>query len=122
MNTKNIFYSSSASNSFFPNNTRSEFKSVIDEQRFNYLGSDHIKAAVKNIVFQNKFNTFPIENLQPNIIIVQDYGQDFSFGRPHYKYEGVWTNGKIDIGSGLDYYLFENGSFGEGKKFSRRNR
>lgn len=121
MNTKNIFYSSSANANFFPDNTRSDFQCLIDEQRFNYLGSDHIKAAVKNVVFQNKFSTFHTTNFQPDIVIIQDYGKNFRFGRPSYKYEGIYTRGEVDIGSGLDYYLFEIGSFGEGKNFSRRN-
>ena len=118
MNTKNIFYTSSAQSQIFPQNSRSDFKSLIDEQKFYHLNKNKIEAAVKNITFENKFKTFYSENLQPDIIIVQDYGLNV---KPHYKYEGKWNSGKIDIKSGKDYYLFEDGAFGEGKNFTTRN-
>ena len=121
MNTKNIFYTSSSHINLFPKNSRGDFKSLIDEQKFHHLNESNIQAAVKNVTFENKFSTFYSENLQPDLIIIQDYGLDFVHGRPLYKYEGKWGSGKIDITSGKDYYLFEDGFFGEGKNFTTRN-
>ena len=48
----------------------------IDNQEFHYIDEDNVKIGLKEITFENSYNTFKTKYANPNMIIVQDnYGQ-----------------------------------------------
>ena len=106
-NSKNIYYTSNSFQSKYPGNSRSSFVNQIDEQEFQYIDKQNVKIGLKEITFENSYNTFKTKYGNPNMIIVQDnYGQKVT---PLYEkvHQGP-ESPEIDIKSGLDYYILSD--------------
>ena len=106
-NNKNIYYTSNAFQSKYPGNSRSSFVNHIDEEEFHYINKQNIEIGLKEITFENTYNTFKTKYGHPNMIIVQDnYGQKVT---PLYEkvHQGP-ESPEIDIKSGLDYYILSD--------------
>jgi hypothetical protein len=96
----------------------------IDENEFHYQDFKNISAAVKNVTFDHKFNTFSSEFGSPNLIIVQELKKNL----PLFRYELLLRDrGEINIKNGYDYFFFSEfrpdrrKPFAEGKAFDQRN-
>ena len=77
--SKNIYYTSNAFQTKYPTNSRSSFMNQIDNQEFHYIDKNNIKIGLRQVTFDNNYNTFKTEYGNPNMIIVQDnYGQKIS--------------------------------------------
>ena len=79
----------------------------VDKQEFNYIDDRNVKIGLKEITFENSYNTFKTKYGNPNMIIVQDnYGQKVT---PIYEkiHQGP-ESPEIDIKSGLDYYILSD--------------
>ena len=106
-NYKNIYYTSNSFQSKYPGNSRSSFVNQIDEQEFHYIDKQNVKIGLKEITFENSYNTFKTKYGNPNMIIIQDnYGQKVI---PLYEkvHKGP-ESPEIDIKSGLDYYILSD--------------
>ena len=106
-NDKNIYYTSNAFQSKYPGNSRSSFVNHIDEEEFHFINKQNIEIGLKEITFENTYNTFKTKYGHPNMIIVQDnYGQKAT---PLYEkvHQGP-ESPEIDIKSGLDYYILSD--------------
>ena len=106
-NSKNIYYTSNSFQSKYPGNNRSSFVNQIDEQEFHYIDKQNVKIGLKEITFENSYNTFKTKYGNPNMIIVQDnYGQKATplYDKVHQGPESP----EIDIKSGLDYYILSD--------------
>ena len=85
----------------YPDNTRSSFVNQIDEQEFHYINKQNVRVGLKEITFENRYNTFITEYGTPSMIIVQD---NYTLEpNPHYEriHPGPDTP-DIDIKSGFD--------------------
>ena len=114
----------------FPKNSRSSFRSQIDDNEFHYFEHKNISAAIKSVTFDNKFNTYEPKFGYPNMVIIQNHHDtDTLHDETKLNYEGLFSNITIDVKSGKDYYLFSDGNkfdigekrFGEGKVFQVRS-
>ena len=79
----------------------------IDNQEFHYIDKNNVKIGLKEIAFENSYNTFKTKYGNPNMIIVQDnYGQKIT---PLYEkiHQGP-ESPTIDIKSGRDYYVLSD--------------
>ena len=106
-NDKNVYYTSNSFQTDYPENSRSSFINRIDEHEFHYINKQNIKIGLKEITFENTYNTFKTKYGSPNMIIVQDnYGQKAT---PLYEkvHQGP-ESPEIDITSGLDYYILSD--------------
>ena len=106
-NDKNIYYTSNSFQTDYPENSRSSFINRIDEHEFHYINKQNIKIGLKEITFENTYNTFKTKYGNPNMIIVQDnYGEKVNplFEKVHPGPESP----EIDIQSGLDYYILSD--------------
>ena len=105
--SKSIYYTSNSFQNKYPGNCRSSFRSQIDEQEFYYINKSHFQIGVKEITFENKYNTFEAKYGIPNMIIVQDnYGQ-----KPDVQYDQIRRGPEppvINIKSGFDYYILSD--------------
>ena len=105
--SKSIYYTSNSFQNKYPGNCRSSFRSQIDEQEFYYINKSHVQIGVKEITFENKYNTFEAKYGIPNMIIVQDnYGQ-----KPDVQYDQIRRGPEppvINIKSGFDYYILSD--------------
>ena len=125
MADKSIFYTSNSHTNIFPNNSRGSFVSHIDENEFGYLGlidKQNVKIGLKEITFENTYNTFRTKYGSPNMIIIQDnYGKKIvpNFDKVHLGPESP----EIDIKSGWDYYILsdQRPSYTIGKKKTQRS-
>ena len=112
MTEKSIFYTSNSHSNIFPSNSRGSFISHIDENEFGYLGfgdKQNVKIGLKEITFENTYNSFRTKYGCPNMIIVQDnYGKKID---PHFDtvHPGP-ESPEIDIKSGYDYYILSDQS------------
>ena len=79
MADKSIFYTSNSNTNIFPSNSRGSFVSHLDESEFGYLGlidKQNVKIGLKEITFDNTYNTFRTKYGSPNMVIIQDnYGK-----------------------------------------------
>ena len=76
----------------------------IDKQEFSYIDKKNVKIGLKEITFENSYNTFKTKYGSPSMIIVQDnYGEKIKplFEKIHRGPESP----EINIKSGLDYYI-----------------
>lgn len=109
MDIKSIYYTSNSFDSKFPLNNRSSFKNQIDEHEFHYIRNKNIQIGLKELTFENRYNTFETKYGSPHMIIVQNiYGQELN---P--KYEKILQGPElpdIDIKSGFDYYFLSDQS------------
>ena len=106
-NDKNIYYTSNSFQTDYPENSRSSFINRVDEHEFHYINKQNIKIGLKEITFENTYNTFKTKYGSPNMIVVQDnYGQKAT---PLYEkvHQGP-ESPEIDIKSGLDYYILSD--------------
>ena len=106
-NNKNIYYTSNSFQTDYPENSRSSFLNRIDEHKFHYINKQNIKIGLKEITFENTYNTFKTKYGNPNMIIIQDnYGEKINplFEKIHPGPESP----EIDIKSGLDYYILSD--------------
>ena len=125
MDDKSIFYTSNSHTNIFPSNSRGSFVSHIDENEFGYLGlidKKNVKIGLKEITFENTYNTFRTKYGSPNMVIIQDnYGKKIvpSFDTAHPGPESP----EIDIKSGWDYYILSDQSppYTIGKKQTQRS-
>ena len=88
-------------------NNRSSFRNQIDEHEFHYINNKNIQIGLKELTFENRYNTFETKYGSPHMIIVQNiHGQKLE---PKY---GQILQGpdlpEIDIKSGLDYYFLSD--------------
>ena len=74
---KNIFYCSNSQNKMFPDNTRSNFCNYVDINDLSYISNNHLYAAVKSITFDNRCNTFTLNKVVPDIIIIQNNAEKY---------------------------------------------
>jgi hypothetical protein len=125
MADKSIFYTSNSHTNIFPSNSRGSFVSHIDENEFGYLGlidKQNVKIGIKEITFENTYNTFRTKYGSPNMIIIQDnYGKTIvpNFDTAHPGPESP----EIDIKSGWDYYILsdQRPPYTIGKKKTQRS-
>ena len=108
-NSKNIYYTSNSFQSKYPENSRSSFVNKIDEQEFHYIDKQNVKIGLKEITFQNSYNTFKTKYGSPNMIIVEDkYGQIVT---PHFDIVHPGPESpQINIKSGFNYYILSDQS------------
>ena len=107
ISSKNIYYTSNSMQTKYPDNTRSSFVNQIDEQEFHYINKQNVRVGLKEITFENRYNTFITEYGTPSMIIVQD---NYTLPpNPHYEriHPGPDTP-DIDIKSGFDYYVLSD--------------
>ena len=88
-------------------NTRSSFRNQIDEHEFHYIRNKNIQIGLKELTFENRYNTFETRYGSPHMIIVQNiHGKKLN---PKY---GKILQGPdlpdIDIESGFDYYFLSD--------------
>ena len=105
--SKNIYYTSNAFQTKYPTNSRSSFMNQIDNQEFHYIDKNNVKIGLKEITFQNCYNTFKTKYGNPNMIIIQDnYGQKVTplYDKIHQGPESP----TVDIRSGRDYYVLSD--------------
>jgi len=110
MDEKSIFYTSNSHTNIFPRNSRGSFVTHIDENEFDYLGiidKQNIKIGLKEITFENTYNTFRTKYGIPNMIIIQDnYGKKIV---PNFDTaQSGPESPEIDIKSGWDYYILSD--------------
>ena len=125
MADKSIFYTSNSHTNIFPSNSRGSFVSHIDENEFGYLGlidKQNVKIGLKEITFENTYNTFRTKYGSPNMVIIQDnYGKKIvpNFDTAHSGPESP----EIDIKSGWDYYILsdQRPPYTIGKKKTQRS-
>ena len=125
MADKSIFYTSNSHTNIFPNNSRGSFVSHIDENEFDYLGlidKQNVKIGLKEITFENTYNTFRTKYGSPNMVIIQDnYGKKIvpNFDTAHPGPESP----EINIKSGWDYYILsdQRPPYTIGKKKTQRS-
>ena len=79
----------------------------IDNQEFHYIDKNNVEIGLKEITFENSYNTFKTKYGNPNMIIVQDnYGQKVT---PLYEKIHMGPESPpIDIKSGWDYYVLSD--------------
>ena len=107
ISSKNIYYTSNSMQTKYPDNTRSSFVNQIDEQEFHYINKQNVRVGLKEITFENRYNTFITEYGTPSMIIVQD---NYTLPpNPHYEriHPGP-ESPDIDIKSGFDYYVLSD--------------
>lgn len=125
MADKSIFYTSNSHTNIFPSNSRGSFVSHIDENEFGYLGlidKQNVKIGLKEITFENTYNTFRTKYGSPNMVIIQDnYGKKIvpNFDTAHPGPESP----EINIKSGWDYYILsdQRPHYTIGKKKTQRS-
>ena len=105
--SKSVYYTSNSFQTKFPENSRSSFMNHIDEHEFYYINKENVKIGLKDITFENRYNSFKSQYGTPNMIIVQDnYGYEPS---PQYDTIHVGPDSpEVDIKSGLDYYILSD--------------